>query len=105
MTHPIHQPVVDIIHRALSMMDDFMRDRIEVDLYSQKLKELNVDDLLEAYQEEFKTNAQMVYYLDALMLLSSLQHELDFQVSEYGANVVSEDMKCLRELLDKFPYT
>lgn len=105
MTHRIHQPVVDMINRALSMMDDFMRNRIELDLYSQKLKELNVDDLLEAYQEEFKTNAQMVYYLDALMLLSSLQHELDFQVSEYGANVASEDMKCLRELLDKFPYT
>lgn len=105
MTHRIHQPVIDMINRALSMMDDFMRNRIELDLYSQKLKELNVDDLLEAYQEEFKTNAQMVYYLDALMLLSSLQHELDFQVSEYGANVASEDMKCLRELLDKFPYT
>jgi hypothetical protein len=94
-----------MINRALSMMDDLMRNRIELDLYSQKLKELNADDLLEAYQEEFKTNAQMVYYLDALMLLSSLQHELDFQVSEYGANVASEDMKCLRELLDKFPYT
>jgi hypothetical protein len=105
MTHRIHQPVVDMINRALSMMDDLMRNRIELDLYSQKLKELNADDLLEAYQEEFKTNAQMVYYLDALMLLSSLQHELDFQVSEYGANVASEDMKCLRELLDKFPYT
>jgi hypothetical protein len=84
-------------------MDDLMRDRIELDLYSQKLNELNVDDLLVTYQEDFKTNVQMVYYLDALMLLSSLQRELDFQVSEYGANVVSEDMKCLRELLDKFP--
>ncbi len=105
MTHPIHQPVVDTIHRAIGIMDDLMRDRIELDLYSQKLNELNVDDLLDAYQDDFKVNAQMVYYLDALMLLSSLQHELDFQVSEYGANVVSEDMKCLRELLDKFPRT
>lgn len=105
MTHPIHQPVVDTIHQALSIMDDLMRDRIELDLYSRKLNELKVDDLLVTYQEDFKTNAQMVYYLDALMLLSSLQHELDFQVSEYGANVVSEDMKCLRELLDKFPRT
>jgi hypothetical protein len=86
-------------------MDDLMRDRIELDLYSQKLNELNVNDLLDAYQDDFKANVQMVYYLDALMLLSSLQHELDFQVSEYGANVVSEDMKCLRELLDKFPRT
>ena len=105
MTHPMHQPIVDIINEAIVLMDDFMRDRIELDLYSQKLKELNVDDLLETYQEEFKTDARLVYYLDALMLLSSLQHELDFQVAEYGANVASEDMKCLRELLDKFPKT
>jgi len=101
----MHQPIVDIINEAIVLMDDFMRDRIELDLYSQKLKELNVDDLLETYQEEFKTDARLVYYLDALMLLSSLQHELDFQVAEYGANVASEDMKCLRELLDKFPKT
>ena len=105
MTHPIHQPTVQAMHKALDLMDDFMRDRIELDLYSQKLKALNVDDLLETYQEEFKTDARLVYYLDALMLLSSLQHELDFQVAEYGANVASEDMKCLRELLDKFPNT
>lgn len=105
MTHPIHQPVVDTIHRALSIMDDLLRDRIELDLYSQKINELNVNDLLDTYQEDFKTNSQMVYYLDALMLLSSLQQELDFQVAEYGANVVSEDIKVLRELLDKFPRT
>jgi hypothetical protein len=47
----------------------------------------------------------MIYYLDALMLLSSLQQQLDFQVAEYGEIVASEDMKCLRELLDKFPNT
>jgi hypothetical protein len=35
------------------------------------------------------------------MLLSSLQHEFEYQVAEYGANVASEDMKCLRELLAK----
>jgi hypothetical protein len=36
---------------------------------------------------DFKKNAGLVYYLDALMLLSSLQDELDFQVAEYGTNV------------------
>ena len=45
---------------------------------------------------------KMVYYLDALMIISSLQHELDFQVAEYGVNVASEDIKMLRELLSKF---
>ena len=101
MTHPIHQPVVDIINEAIGFMDDFMRMKIELYGYSQKLKEIDVDTLLEKYKTDFKKDPQLVYYLDALMLLSSLQHQLDFQIAEYGANVASEDIKCLKEILDK----
>lgn len=103
MTHPIHEPVVELIHKATSLMDDLLRYRIEVEEYAVKLKELNVDDLLATYQEDFKKDMRLVYYLDALMLLSSLQHELDFQVAEYGANVALEDMRCLQDLERKFP--
>jgi len=103
MTHPIHDPTVQIINEAIDLMDQFMRDRIDLDVYLQKLRTFDVDSLLEAYQEDFKKDAQLVYYLDTLMLLSSLQQQLDFQVAEYGASVTSEDMKCLRELLAKFP--
>ena len=105
MTHPIHDPTVQIINEAIILMDQFMRDRIELDVYHQKLVMLDVDDLLEMYKEDFKKDAKMIYYLDALMLLSSLQQQLDFQVAEYGESVASEDMKCLRELLAKFPDT
>ena len=105
MTHPIHDPTVQIINEAITLMDQFMRDRIELDVYRRKLSEFDVDSLLDAYMEDFKKDAGMVYYLDALMLLSSLQQELDFQVAEYGESVASEDMKCLRELLAKFPNT
>ena len=105
MTHPIHDPTVQIINEAITLMDQFMRNRIDLDVYGRKLREFHVDKLLEEYQEDFKRNARLVYYLDALMLLSSLQQELDFQVAEYGESVASEDMKCLRELLAKFPDT
>ena len=105
MTHPIHDPTVQIINEAVRLMDDFLRDRIDLDDYRRKLLLFDVDSLLETYMEDFKKDARMIYYLDALMLLSSLQHELDFQVAEYGESVASEDMKCLRELLDKFPNT
>lgn len=105
MTHPIHDPTVRIINEAINLMDQFMRDRIELDVYGRKLRAFDVDSLLEEYQEDFKKDARMIYYLDALMLLSSLQQELDFQVAEYGESVASEDMKCLRELLAKFPDT
>ena len=101
MTHPIHQPVVDIINRATSLMDDFMRMNIDLDDYAKRLREIDVDTLLEKYKADFQKDPKLVYYLDALMLLSSLQHQLDFQVAEYGANVATEDLKCLREILDK----
>ena len=103
MTHPIHDPTVQIINEAITLMDQFMRNQIDLDVYGRKLRAFDVDSLLEEYQEDFKTDARMIYYLDALMVLSSLQQELDFQVAEYGESVASEDMKCLRELLAKFP--
>jgi hypothetical protein len=99
----MHQQVVALINEAVALMDDLLRDRIEIDRYAAELRKLNVDDVLVAYKEDFKKDAALVYYLDALMLLSSLQHEIEFQVSEYGANVALEDMRSLQELMTKFP--
>lgn len=105
MTHPIHDPAIRIFNEAITLMDHFMRDRIDLDVYREKLRMFGVDSLLEEYKEDFKTDARMIYYLDALMLLSSLQQELDYQVAEYGESVASEDMKCLRELLEKINHS
>ncbi len=98
----LHQSVVDIVHQAIGFMDDLMRDKVDVQEYARNLRSLDVDSLLEAHQQSFRQDPKMVYYLDALMIISSLQHELDFQVAEYGVNVASEDIKMLRELLPKF---
>lgn len=102
MVTGLHQSVVDIVHQAIGFMDDLMRDKIDVQDYARSLRNLDVDNLLETYQQNFRQDPKMVYYLDALMIISSLQHELDFQVAEYGVNVASEDIKMLRELLPKF---
>lgn len=102
MVTGLHQSVVDITHQAIGFMDDLMRDKIDVQDYARSLRNLDVDSLLETYQQNFRQDPKMVYYLDALMIISSLQHELDFQVAEYGVNVASEDIKMLRELLPKF---
>jgi hypothetical protein len=102
MAAGIHQSVVDIVHRAIGFMDDLMRDKIDIHAYAGRLKALDVDSLLATYQRKYRQDPKMVYYLDALMIISSLQHELDFQVAEYGVNVASEDIKMLRELLPKF---
>jgi hypothetical protein len=101
MPHAIHQPVVAMIQKAIGIMDELLRDRIDLKQYSQQIKELDADGLLSQYQQDFRGDPALVYYLDALMMLSSLQHELDFQVAEYGVNVASEDISMLKELLAK----
>jgi hypothetical protein len=101
MTLNLHQSVVDLVHQATGIMDELMREKIDLSTYSRRLKALDADGLLDAHQEAFKREAGAVAYLDALMMISSLQHELDFQVAEYGASVASEDIKMLRELLPK----
>ncbi len=103
MAHPMHEQVVDVVNKAIALMDGLLRYRMELDEYSKELRALGVDPILVSYEKDFKTDERLVYYLDALMLLSSLQHELDFQVAEYGANVALEDMRNLQELLTKFP--
>jgi hypothetical protein len=97
----MHETVVELAERAIGLMDGFLRDRLDLAQYSAKLKELDVDSVLEKYKDDFKRDVKLIYYLDALMIISSLQNELDFQVAEYGGNVASEDIKMLRELLDK----
>ncbi len=105
MTHPMHESVTNLVQQAVVLMDDLLRFRIELSEYSEKLKALDVESVMVAYKQDFKADSKLVYYLDALMLLSSLQHELDFQVAEYGVNVALEDMRNLEELQKKFPKT
>ena len=102
MAAGLHQSVVELVHEAIGIMDDLMRDKIDLQTYARQLKVLDADSLLDTFRQDFKKDPKMVHYLDALMIISSLQHELDFQVAEYGANVASEDIKMLKDLLPKF---
>ena len=105
MAPGLHQSVIDMVHQAIGFMDDLLREKIDLDDYSRCLKSLDADGLLAEFRSSFKQDSKLVYYLDALMIISSLQHELDFQVAEYGANVASEDIKMLNELLPKLDET
>lgn len=103
MAHPMHESVVDLVKKSMTLMDKLLRDRVDIKEYSAQLRALDADSVMVAYEADFKNDAGLVYYLDALMLISSLQHELEFQVAEYGSNVALEDMRNLEELLKKFP--
>ena len=102
MPHPMHDTVLRLVEKAIGLMDGFLRDRMDLEEYAASLRELDVDNVLATYKEDFKHDSQLVYYLDALMILSSLQHELEFQVAEYGTNVANEDIKMLQDLMRKF---
>lgn len=105
MAHVMHKPVVDLAQKAIYIMDRLLKRQIDLDEYTARIKGLNVDDVMATYRDDLRSDPALIYYLDALMLLSSLQVELDFQVAEYGINAAIDDKKNLEELLRRFPET
>jgi hypothetical protein len=105
MTQAIHQQAIQMAQQAIDLMDDLMRLRIDLDIYKQRLDELPVDEALDNFPQDFKQDPKSVYCLEIFMILSSLQHELEFQVAEYGENVASEDIRMLTDLLHKLTTT
>jgi hypothetical protein len=105
MTESIHQKAIQIAQEAIDLMDELMRARIDLDIYKQRLDALAVDETFDQFPKDFKQDPKLVYCLEIFMILSSLQHELDYQVAEYGANVASEDIRMLKDLLYKLTTT
>jgi hypothetical protein len=105
MTQSIHQKAIKLAQQAIDSMDDLMRARIDLDIYKQRLDSLVVDEVLDQFPKDFKQDPKLVYCLEILMMLSSLQRELEFQVAEYGASVASEDIRMLTDLLHKLTTT
>jgi hypothetical protein len=105
MTESIHQKAIQIAQEAIDLMDELMRARIDLDVYKQRLDALAVDETFDQFPKDFKQDPKLVYCLEIFMILSSLQHELDYQVAEYGANVASEDIRMLKDLLYKLTTT
>jgi hypothetical protein len=105
MTQSIHQKSIKLAQQAIDSMDDLMRARIDLDIYKQRLDSLVVDEVLDQFPKDFKQDPKLVYCLEILMILSSLQRELEFQVAEYGASVASEDIRMLTDLLYKLTTT
>jgi hypothetical protein len=103
MTHAMHDAVVDVVKKAIRLMDRVLRRQLNAEEYKAAINELDVDSIMATYREEFKSNPSLIYYLDALMLVASLQRELDFEVAEYGLNVALDDKKNLEDLLRRFP--
>lgn len=105
MTQSIHQYAIKTAQQAIDLMDDLMRERIDLETYKERLNALEVDGTLDQFPKDFKQDPKSVYCLEIFMIISSLQHELEFQVAEYGTNVASEDIRMLKDLLYKLTMT
>lgn len=101
----IQDVAIETAERAIDMMDGLLRDKIDPDTYVQQLNTLDVDSILEGFEKNFKQNPKLVYCLEIFMIISSLQHQFEFQTAEYGLNVASEDIRMLKDLLDKLRKT
>ena len=103
MTQVMHDAVVDVVKKAIRLMDRVLRRQLNAEQYKAGIDELDVDSLMVTYKDDFKSDSSLIYYMDALMLIASLQREFDFELAEYGLNVALDDRKNLEELLRKFP--
>lgn len=101
MPQSIHEVATNMAERAIDMMDELLRDRIDLETYSRQLNTLDVDSVLEGFERHFRQDPKLVYCLDIFMILSSLQHQLEYQVAEYGQSVASEDIRMLKDLINK----
>jgi hypothetical protein len=100
MPQSIQEVAIETAERAIDMMDDLLRDKTDLETYARQLNTLDVDSVLEGFDRNFKQNPKLVYCLEIFMIISSLQHQLEFQVAEYGLNVASEDIRMLKELIN-----
>jgi hypothetical protein len=101
MPQSIHHVAIETAERAIDMMDDLLRDKIDLDAYTLQLSTLDVDSVLDGFDRNFKQDPKLIYCLEIFMIISSLQHQLVFQVAEYGVNVASEDIRMLKDLLNQ----
>jgi hypothetical protein len=86
-------------------MDRVLKRQLNAEQYMAAIKEVDVDSIMTAHREEFTRDPGLIYYMDALMLISSLQWELEYTVAEYGLNAALDDKKNLEDLLGRFPQT
>jgi hypothetical protein len=56
------------------------------------LSEINASALLDKYADRVTVNPEYVQLFNLLVLVSSLEGQLDFQISEYGMDSLKDDL-------------
>ena len=79
--------------RAAVLLKGVMIKKVNRETLEWGLGEINATSLLYKYVETLRANPEYVQLLNLLVLVSSLQEQLDFQIREYGIDSVKDDLE------------
>jgi hypothetical protein len=95
--------------RAAVLLKGVMLQKVDREILEWGLEEINASALLDKYANTVTANPEYVQLFNLLILVSSLQGQLDFQIREYGIDSVKEDLEeintSLRSVGDQFDPT
>jgi hypothetical protein len=78
--------------RAAVLLKGVMLQKVDRDILEWGLGEINAAALLDKYADRVTANPEYVQLFNLLILVSSLQGQLDFQIREYGIDSLKDDL-------------
>ena len=78
--------------RASVLLKGVMLQKVDREILEWGLKEVNASGLLDKYADRVTASPEYVHLFNLLILVSSLQGQLDFQIREYGIDSLKDDL-------------
>ena len=95
--------------RAAVLLKGVMLKKVDENILEWGLGEINAVALLDKYADRVTANPEYVQLFNLLVLVSSLQGQLEYQIREYGIDSVKDDLEeinsSLRSVGEKFDPT
>jgi hypothetical protein len=79
--------------RAAILLKGVMVKEVNRETLEWGLGEINASTLLDKYADRVTSNPEYVHLFNLLVLVSSLEGQLDFQISEYGIDSLKDDLE------------
>jgi hypothetical protein len=95
LTEANREMVVDITRmgmRAAIILKGVILKEVNRETLEWGLGEINASALLDKYADRVTSNPEYVQLFNLLMLVSSLEGQLDYQISEYGIDSLKDDL-------------
>lgn len=79
--------------RAAILLKGVMIKEVNRETLEWGLGEINASALLEKYGDRVTANPEYIQLFNLLVLVSSLEGQLDYQISEYGIDSLKDDLE------------